>query len=60
MTVWRMRNTCRITEDTDTHSEYVTRIAFPLKEGLNECASVLCSTYTCLYSSYINKENRES
>jgi hypothetical protein len=31
----RMRFACRITKATDTHSEYVTRIAFPLQQWLN-------------------------
>ena len=31
MTIWRMRITCWITKATDTDSEYVTLIAFPLQ-----------------------------
>jgi hypothetical protein len=30
MTIWRMRITCWIPKATDTHSEYVLLIAFPL------------------------------
>ena len=30
MTIWRMRIACRITKATDTHSEYVVLIVFPL------------------------------
>jgi hypothetical protein len=34
---------------TDTHSEYVIRIAFPWQQWLDECTSVLGHTYTaCL------------
>ena len=31
MTMWRMRIACWITKTTNTHSEYITLIAFPLK-----------------------------
>jgi len=34
---------------TDTHSEYIIIIAFPLQQWLHECASLLRYTYTaCL------------
>jgi hypothetical protein len=46
MTIWRMRVACWITKDTDTHSEYVTLIAFPLRQWLQERASKLNYTYT--------------
>ena len=46
MTIWRMRVACRITKATDTHSEYVTLIAFPLRQWLQERASMLNYTYT--------------
>jgi hypothetical protein len=36
---------CRIFEATDTHSAYVTLIAFPLQQWLRERASVLRYTY---------------
>jgi hypothetical protein len=42
----RMRIACRITKATDTHSEYVIRIAFPWQQWLRERASVLRHTYT--------------
>ena len=32
MTIWRMRIPCRITEFTNTHSEYVIPIALPLQQ----------------------------
>ena len=41
MTIWRMRILRWITKATDTHSEYVTRIAFPLQQWLHERASLL-------------------
>jgi len=46
MTMWRMRIACWIPKATDTHSEYVILIAFPL---LHELALVLRYMYiTCL------------
>ena len=46
MTMWRMRNACRIPKATDAYSEYIILIAFPLQEWLHERASVL--RYTIL------------
>ena len=46
MTVWRMRIVCWIPKATDTHSQYVTPIAFPLRQCLHERASML--RYTCI------------
>jgi len=40
MTIWRMRIAGWITKATDTHSEYVTPIAFPL-QPLHERVSML-------------------
>jgi hypothetical protein len=37
----RMRIACWITKATDTHSEYVTLIAFPRQQWLREIASLL-------------------
>jgi hypothetical protein len=46
---WRMRIACWITKATNTHSEYVTLIAFPLQQWLHERASMLRCTYiNCL------------
>jgi hypothetical protein len=42
----RMLFACWITKATDTHSEYVIRIAFPRQQWLRERASVL--RYTCI------------
>jgi len=34
--IWPMRFTCRITKATETHSEYLTRIAIPRPQWLRE------------------------
>ena len=41
--IWRMRIACWISKvtDTDTHTEYVIRIAFPIQQLLHEDASIL-------------------
>jgi len=44
MPIWRMRVAWWIPKATDTHSEYVILIAFPLQEWLQGGASVLCYT----------------
>jgi hypothetical protein len=53
MTVWRMHIACWLTLATDTHSEYVIRIAFPLQQWLHEGSPLLRYTYTaslvCFY-----------
>jgi len=36
MTIWRMRIACWIPKATDTHSEYVIFIAFPLQQWLHK------------------------
>ena len=41
----RIRFTCWITKDTNTHSEYVILIAFPRHQWLHERASMLRYTY---------------
>ena len=45
MTIWRMRIVWWITKATNTHSEYVVLIAFPLQQWLHDRASLL--RYTC-------------
>ena len=53
MTIWRMRIACWIPKATNTHSEYLILIAFPLQQWLHERASVSCSMYiTCLVDSW--------
>ena len=39
--IWRMRFVCWMTNVTDTHSEHVLLIAFPLQQRLHERTSVL-------------------
>jgi len=41
MAIWRVRIECWITKATDTHSEYVIVLAFPLQQWLHECSSML-------------------
>jgi len=54
--IWRMRITCWIPKATDTRSEYVVPIAFPLENWLHERTTMLRYTYSaCLlffYSRY--------
>jgi hypothetical protein len=45
MTVLRMRIVCWIPKATNTHSEYVIIIAFPLQQWLHERALMLCYAY---------------
>ena len=45
MATWRMRVACWIPKATNTHSDYVTLIAFPLQQWLHEHASMLRHTY---------------
>jgi hypothetical protein len=45
MTVWRMRIACWVPKDTNTQSEYIMLMDFPLQQWLNESASVLGYTY---------------
>jgi len=40
-TIWRMRIACCITKATNTRSEYVIFIAFPVQKWLRERASML-------------------
>jgi len=49
MTIWRMHIACWMHKATNTHTGYVTFIAFPLQQWLHERASVLLYTYiACL------------
>jgi hypothetical protein len=48
MTIWRTCFSCWIPKATNTHSEYVILIAFPLQQWLHERSSMLRYTYiTC-------------
>jgi hypothetical protein len=49
MAIWRMLIACSITKATDTHSEYVMLVAFPLQQCLHKRAPMLRCTYiACL------------
>jgi len=49
MTTWRMRIACWITKATNTHSQYVIIITFPLQQWLHERTSMLrCTCIGCL------------
>jgi len=45
MPIWCMGIACWLPKDTNTHSEYVTLIAFPLQQLLSERASMLRYAY---------------
>ena len=45
MTIWRMRIACWISKATNTHTECVTLIVFPLQRWLHEDNSVLRYTH---------------
>jgi len=49
VTIWRMRIAYWITKATNTHSEYVILITFPLQQWLHQQVSILHYTYiACL------------
>jgi hypothetical protein len=50
-TIWRMRIACWIPKATDTPSEYVPLIAFPLQHWLHERAVVLVCAFTAVWAS---------
>ena len=49
MTIWRMCIAYGTPKSTNTHSEYVTLVAFPLQQWLHERASMLRYTYCTLH-----------
>ena len=54
MTIWQVRIACRIPKATNTPSEYVMIIAFPLQQWLHERTSVLrYSTLSALSHTFI-------
>jgi hypothetical protein len=59
VTKWRMRIACWIPNATNTHSEYVILIDFPLRQWLRERASMLFACVArlemAMYSSWIRK-----
>jgi len=57
MTIWRMRIACWLPKATNTHSEYVILIAFPLQQWLQERASILRHTYNAYLYYIINQQD---
>jgi hypothetical protein len=56
MTIWRMRIACWILKATNTHSQYVILISFPLQQWLHERATMLRHTYiACIVISNLSK-----
>jgi hypothetical protein len=53
MTIWRMLIASLITEATNSHSEYVILIAFPLQQWLQEHASLLLLYIHCPSSFFL-------
>jgi hypothetical protein len=49
MTIWRKRIACWIRKATDTHSQYVKLIAFPLQQWLRDGVSMLRYTYIAFF-----------
>jgi hypothetical protein len=45
VTIWRMSFGCSITKATDTHSEFIIRIALPLQQWFHKRVSLLRNTY---------------
>jgi len=45
MTIWRMRIECKVTNATNTHSQYVRLNTFPRQQRLRERAPILRYTY---------------
>ena len=45
VTIWRTRISRWVHKATNTHSEYVILTAFPLRQWLHECASMLPYKY---------------
>ena len=55
ITIWRVSCTCWIPKTTNTHSEYVILIAFPLQQSLYERSSMLCYTHVdCLVNPWFH------
>jgi len=49
MTIWCNRITCRIPKATNTHTEFVIIIEFPLQQWSHERTSILRHTYTPVF-----------
>jgi hypothetical protein len=59
MTVWRMRNALWILQVTNTYSECVILIAFPLQQWLHERTLVLRYTYIACFVLITHKPREE-
>jgi hypothetical protein len=59
MTIWRRNIPRWVPKLTNTHSEYVELIAFPLHQWLHEHASTSRYTYTGLSCVYLNTAVRD-
>jgi hypothetical protein len=46
--IWCMHIAYWIPKATNTHSQYVILIAFPMQQWLHECTSMLCNLYTTI------------
>ena len=55
MTIWFMLFACRVTKATNTRSQYVILIAFPLQKLLHESASVVRYMYIAFLSKSSSK-----
>jgi hypothetical protein len=55
MTIWLMRISCWIRKSTNTHSECVIHIAFPLQQWLHKNFSLLRSAYVACLAYFVNK-----
>ena len=56
MTIWCMHIACWIPKATNTHSEYVTLIAFPLQQWLQDGPSMLRYIYiACLMNVILSR-----
>jgi hypothetical protein len=53
MTIWHVHIASWIPKDTNTHSEYVVLIIFPLQQWLQELTSVLRYSYIACLADYI-------
>jgi len=55
MAIWRMRIAYWIAKDTNTHSQHVIRITFPLQQWVRERVTMLrCTYFACLVINFVN------
>ena len=58
MTIWRMHIVFWVPKATNTHSEYVILIDFPLQQWFHNCASVFPYTYIAILFNFDNRRGR--